>query len=143
MLRQEVDQETPPANDTRVTSPLRVVSEDSPVARAIAVMQRDLTTQWTVPLLARAARSSRTTLGRRFVEETGVPPLRYLTRLRMERAAELLRDPAKRLADVAPAVGYGTEFALNRAFKRQFGLSPGRFRVAGPVAGGTRTRMAA
>ena len=128
-----------PANDVTREEPERAASTlscrsgvppDSPVARAIAVLLRDLSAPWTVSSLARAVAASRTTLARRFVEETSEPPLRHLTTLRMRRAAELLRDSNLPLAEIAPAVGYGTEFALSRAFRRHFGVSPGRFRSA-------------
>lgn len=127
-----------PENDTTAAP-----SADSPVARAIDRMERDLAAPWTVPLLARAACVSRATLARRFVEETGESPIEYLTRLRMERAAELLAETTERLADIAPRVGYDSEFTFGRAFRRHFGVAPGRFRTASPAPAGTRTRMAA
>src|SRR6478736_2547710 len=62
----------------------------SPVTKAIELMRRELSKRWTVTALARAVGVSRPVLARRFVEETGVSPLRYLTKLRMDRAAALL-----------------------------------------------------
>jgi AraC-like DNA-binding protein len=71
---------------------------------------------------------SRATLTRRFGATIGEPPLSYLARWRMLLAAQLLRDTADPLAGVARAVGYGSEFAFAKAFKRHHGVAPGAYR---------------
>lgn len=91
-----------------------------PVDRALALMKRDLRRRWTVTELARAVGVSRPVLARRF-HERGASPIAVLTRLRA-------RDTDRSLAEIADAVGYESEFAFNRAFKRHHGISPGRFR---------------
>ncbi|MEV5646752.1 AraC family transcriptional regulator [Nocardia sp. NPDC052254] len=83
---------------------------------------------WTVPELGAIAGVSRATLGRRFAATVGEPPLSYLTRWRMLTAARLLRDTDTPLASVAHKVGYQSEFAFAKAFKREYGLAPGRYR---------------
>ncbi|MGE0775230.1 MAG: helix-turn-helix transcriptional regulator, partial [Sphingomonadaceae bacterium] len=84
---------------------------------------------WTVDKLARVAGMSRTALAVRFHELIGEPPLQCLTRLRMDMATDmLLRDDAP-VKSIAERVGYGTEAAFNRAFVRQLGTSPGRWRT--------------
>jgi AraC-like DNA-binding protein len=98
-----------------------------PVDRALALLKRDLRHRWTVSELARAVGVSRPVLARRF-HERGASPIAVLARLRLERAAELARDTDRSLAEIADAVGYESEFAFNRAFKRHHGVSPGRFR---------------
>jgi transcriptional regulator GlxA family with amidase domain len=105
-----------------------------PVARRAAELLRsELTRPWTVTTLARRLAVSRPVLARRFRAAHGVSPMRYLTRLRMERAAELLtRAPELGLAEVATCVGYGSEFAFNRAFKRHHGRAPGGYRRFAP-----------
>ncbi len=110
------------SNDTNVISLHR-----DPVDRALALMERDLRRRWTVTELARAVGVSRPVLARRF-HERGASPIAVLTRLRLEHAAELARDTDRSLAEIADAVGYESEFAFNRAFKRHHGISPGRFR---------------
>lgn len=83
---------------------------------------------WTVPDLSAVAGVSRATLTRRFAATVGEPPLSYLTRWRMLTAARLLRDTDTPLASVARKVGYQSEFAFAKAFKREYGLAPGQYR---------------
>lgn len=91
-------------------------------------MRSDLAARATVTSLARTVGLSRQAFARRFVAATSASPLRYLTRLRLERAAELLVDSNAGLAEIATGVGYDSEFAFNRAFRRHHGTPPGRFR---------------
>ncbi|MFD0576593.1 helix-turn-helix domain-containing protein [Dactylosporangium darangshiense] len=73
---------------------------------------------------------SRAPFARRFTALTGRAPLSYLTWWRMTLAARLLRDSDAPLRVVAQRVGYASEFAFAAAFKRRFGIAPGRFRRA-------------
>lgn len=108
---------------------------DRRVWKAMTLMQAELPRRWTVETLAKCVGLSRPAFARQFVSNTGLSPLRYLTRCRMEYAAELLRHSDEGLAEVAARVGYDSEFAFNRAFKRHHGLSPGMFRRQSPMAG--------
>jgi AraC-like DNA-binding protein len=101
---------------------------DDPVARAIELLERDLARNWSVEGLARAVGLSRAAFARRFRAATGSPPERFWIERRMQRASELLRQGDRSLAEIAGAVGYGSEFALSRAFKRWAGVSPGQYR---------------
>ncbi|WP_437572949.1 AraC family transcriptional regulator [Sorangium sp. So ce887] len=101
---------------------------DRRVARVLRLMQEKPAERWTLEALAKAAGLSRAALARRFLAELGVPPLRYLAELRMQRAAELLAEGDGSLAAVAAEVGYDSEFAFSRAFKRRTGEAPGAFR---------------
>ncbi|MGK3996991.1 AraC family transcriptional regulator [Sorangium sp. So ce1024] len=83
---------------------------------------------WTVEALARAAGMSRSAFAARFKGALGVAPLEYLTRWRMRRAAEMLADDAASTAAVASAVGYDTDGAFVKAFKRHMGETPGAYR---------------
>jgi AraC-like DNA-binding protein len=103
-------------------------SLDKPVARALALLQADPAKRWTVERLARAVGLSRATFARRFVAVSGCSPLRYLTDLRLALAASLLENDDASLAEVATRVGYVSEFAFSRAFKRRHGVAPGLFR---------------
>ena len=78
--------------------------------------------------LARAVGLSRAAFARRFVLATGVSPLRFLNALRLERAAQLLGETDAGLAEVAEKVGYASEFAFSRAFKRHHGVAPSVYR---------------
>jgi transcriptional regulator GlxA family with amidase domain len=104
---------------------------DERVHEAIELMGRELAKRWTVSELARRVGLSRPAFARRFKESTGESPLRHLVRKRMERAAELVRTTDWGLAQIAGRVGYDSEFAFNRAFKRAHRLAPGTFRKLG------------
>ena len=104
------------------------VSGDPQIAKVIETMVSDLARAWTVGELAKSAGMSRPTLARRFVRAIGEAPLKHLARLRMERAARLLATTDDALCRIAPDVGYETEFAFSRAFRRHHGVPPGVFR---------------
>lgn len=104
--------------------------DDELVARALSAIHADLRREWNVVSLARAAATSRATLGRRFVAGVGEPPLAYLARARMQEAAQLLLASDAGLGAIAEQVGYQSEFAFNRAFRRAFGIPPGAYRRA-------------
>ena len=78
--------------------------------------------------LARAAGLSQTVLRDRFVELLGEPPMRYCAKWRMRTAANMLRDGKANTANIAYAVGFNSEAAFNRAFKREFGEPPASWR---------------
>jgi AraC-like DNA-binding protein len=83
---------------------------------------------WTVQQLSRTAGMSRTAFGRRFRSVVGVPPIAYLSEWRLASAARLLRETTAPVATVARRVGYSTPFALSAAFRRKYGVPPGRYR---------------
>ncbi|WP_437497829.1 AraC family transcriptional regulator [Sorangium sp. So ce1099] len=114
------------ARDRRVARAARAF--DRRVARALQLIQEKPAARWTIEALARAAGLSRAAFARRFLAELGVPPLRYVAELRMQRAAELLAEGDRSLASIAAEVGYDSEFAFSRAFKRHTGEAPGAFR---------------
>ena len=101
---------------------------DPAVATALHAVHADPARPWTVDDLAATAGVSRATLARRFVATIGEGPLSYVTRWRMILAAKRLRESADALATVAREVGYGSEFAFAKAFKREFGSAPGQYR---------------
>jgi AraC-like DNA-binding protein len=101
---------------------------DPQVGRALALMHAEPRRDWTLDALAAEVACSRATFARRFRELVGEPPLVYLTRLRMDVAARLLRESDQPLAAVAERVGYASEFAFNRTFHRVRGVPPGRYR---------------
>ncbi|CAM4045653.1 AraC family transcriptional regulator [Kibdelosporangium persicum] len=103
---------------------------DPVIAAALRAMHENPAEPWTVATLASSAGLSRAPFARRFAEKVGQPPLTYLTWWRMTIAAQLLRDTTAPLTVIAGKVGYGSEFAFSAAFKRQFGVSPGRYRRA-------------
>ncbi|MFI6097456.1 AraC family transcriptional regulator [Lentzea sp. NPDC051213] len=101
---------------------------DHPVTTALQAMHDTPAAPWTVAKLAATAGLSRATFARRFTAYTGQPPLTYLTWWRMTLAARVLRSTDAPLSSVAAGVGYASEFAFAAAFKRSFGVAPGRYR---------------
>lgn len=97
---------------------------DLVVRRALALFESSPERRWTVEDIAAAVGVSRAVLGRRFAAALASPPLRALTQVRMQRAARLLRETDHGLARIADAVGYDSEFAFSRAFKRAYHLAP-------------------
>lgn len=107
----------------------RRVAPDVRVARAIELLNRDISKRWTVELLAKAVGLSRAALAKRFLAVHGLPPMRYLTQRRMQVAAALLFASDVGLAEVAARVGYQSEFAFNRVFRRYYHVPPGQYRL--------------
>ena len=103
---------------------------DPVVSRAIASLHAEPSRHWTIEDLAADAGASRTVLGERFAKLLGAAPIEYLARLRMQLAAERLRSTRQSLIQVAEAVGYESEAAFSRAFRRIVGVSPGAWREA-------------
>lgn len=101
---------------------------DLQVARAIAAMKADPSRSWTVAALARIAGLSRAAFARRFKRAMRVPPLRWLTEHRLKIAQTRLVETEMALAAVAQEIGYVSEFAFAKTFKRMFGVAPGKFR---------------
>ncbi len=101
---------------------------DRAVATALARLHEEPARAWTVESLAREVGMSRPVLARRVRQKVGLPPLTYLTQARMDLAARRLLRTDDALAKIARRVGYDSEFAFNRAFKKEYGVPPGRFR---------------
>jgi AraC-like DNA-binding protein len=101
---------------------------DPAIAAALRMIHENPRRQWTVALLGEAAGLPRTAFTRRFTAMVGQPPMRYLISWRLGLGARLLRETDAPLAAIARQVGYSTEFAFAGAFRREYGLSPGRFR---------------
>lgn len=101
---------------------------DPVVGRALACLHERPAHPWTTEDLAREAGLSRSAFADRFTELIGAPPMRYLGGWRMELAARALRDGGLPIAKIAYEVGYESEAAFNRAFKRAFGQPPAAWR---------------
>jgi len=98
------------------------------VARALALMHARPAHPWTVEDLARRVGMSRSGFAQRFADLLGVPPMQYLAHWRLQLASQQLRLSDRPLASVAEDVGYESEAAFNRAFKREFGVPPATWR---------------
>jgi AraC-like DNA-binding protein len=102
---------------------------DPLVGRALALVHERPGHHWTLAELATAAASSRSSLAERFAELVGIPPMQYLAQWRMQVAGGLLKETGAKVAAVAAEVGYDSEAAFSRAFKKATGVAPGAWRV--------------
>lgn len=103
---------------------------DEHVAAALELIHDAPAEAWTVETLGRRVGLSRSGLAARFKSLLGMPPMQYITRLRLQKASQLLRDTDDSLAEIASRVGYESEAAFNRAFKRFVGQPPAAWRKA-------------
>jgi AraC-like DNA-binding protein len=110
---------------------------DPTLAAALEALHADPARPWRLQDLAATAGLSRATLARRFTSVTGQSPMAYLAWWRMAVAARLLRDTDLSLPEIARRVGYGSPYAFAHAFKRHFGLAPGRYRTADQTVAAT------
>ena len=101
---------------------------DPAVARALAIIHSRYSEDLDIETLARESGVSRTVLGERFAQLIGEPPMRYCARWRMRVAANMLRDGKQNASNVAYAVGFNSEAAFTRAFKREYGIPPATWR---------------
>lgn len=101
---------------------------DESIGRALQKLHERPAHQWSLEELAKEIAVSRSTLAERFAQLVGVPPMQYLAQWRIQLAASLLRGGKAGLAEIAERVGYGSEAALSRAFKRQVGVAPAHYR---------------
>jgi pimeloyl-ACP methyl ester carboxylesterase/AraC-like DNA-binding protein len=101
---------------------------DPAVSKALSIIHTRYAEELDIESLAREAGVSRTVLGERFHDLIGEPPMRYCARWRMRIAANMLRDGKQGMANIAYSVGFGSEAAFNRAFKREYGVPPATWR---------------
>jgi len=115
-----------PAEQTGWLAGLR----DRFVGKTLALIHSKPAHPWTVEELAGTVGLSRSALAERFTGLIGQPPMQYLTRWRLQLAANLLRASSRNVASVAAGVGYDSEAAFSRAFKRELGITPAAWRRA-------------
>jgi AraC-like DNA-binding protein len=103
-------------------------ARDPIIGEALALLHKEPAEPWTVSDLARRIGLSRTRFAERFRHFLGESPMAYLAQWRLKLGAEILRSTEDSVAQVAGAVGYGSEAAFNRAFKREFDCPPAQYR---------------
>lgn len=104
---------------------------DPDIGKALALLHKQPSHPWTIASLATEVGLSRSLLAERFRHYLSDTPMGYLTRWRLQLAAQVLSTTSKSVAEVAGEVGYESEPSFNRAFKREFGVPPARFRSQG------------
>jgi AraC-like DNA-binding protein len=103
--------------------------QDRAIGESLALMHSQPDRPWTVAELADAVKYSRSSFAARFTALVGEPPMEYLTRWRLQLAIRLLKEqPALPISAVASSVGYSSEAAFSRAFKRKLGVAPSSYR---------------
>jgi AraC-like DNA-binding protein len=101
---------------------------DAYVSKALTLLHSQVAEAWTTEDLAREVGLSRSALADRFTSVLGEPPMRYLSKHRMNVAANLLQEGRQNAGNIAYSVGFNSEAAFNRAFKKEFGTPPGSWR---------------
>lgn len=104
-------------------------ARDPIVGKSLGLLHGRVAHPWTIADLANEVGISRTALVERFTRYLSEPPMAYLTRWRLHLAARSLENTPRGVAEIAGEVGYESEAAFNRAFKREFGVPPGRYRT--------------
>jgi AraC-like DNA-binding protein len=103
---------------------------DPQIGRALALIHREPERDWTVARLAHEVAMSRSAFSARFTDLVGESPMRYVARWRMNVALTMLTEGGAALAEIAARLGYHSEAAFSRAFKRTVGMAPGTARAA-------------
>jgi AraC-like DNA-binding protein/quercetin dioxygenase-like cupin family protein len=143
LLGQEVAEERPGTAATRaalidlmLVTLLRSCAspeEDDPgIAATLDAIHENPRAPWSVRRLSEVAGLSRTVFTGRFSASIGKPPMAYVSSMRLDLAARLLRGTTRPLSAIAHEVGYASEFAFAAAFRREYGVPPGRFRRETP-----------
>jgi AraC-like DNA-binding protein len=109
--------------------------QDPQIGRALALVHLDPAREWTVAALAAEAMMSRSAFAARFTALVGEPAMQYVTRWRMHTALGWLDDDGVTVAELAGRLGYRSEAAFSRAFKRIVGVAPGGARTRVQIAG--------
>jgi AraC-like DNA-binding protein len=115
---------------------------DPEVGKALALLHRKPADPWTIASLANEVGISRSVLAERFRCYLSETPIAYLTRWRLQLGAQMLKSTNSGVAQIAAEVGYESEPSFNRAFKREFGLPPARFRSQSKSGRSTAVRHA-
>jgi AraC-like DNA-binding protein len=101
---------------------------DKHLSKAIEAMHSGLDRSWSVELLAREARMSRSAFALKFKTVLGQTPLEYLTQWRLYKAGAMIRSNHTSFAEIASTIGYGSESSFSRVFKREMGVAPREYR---------------
>ncbi|HWB75608.1 MAG TPA: AraC family transcriptional regulator [Nannocystaceae bacterium] len=120
---------------TSATSGWLGALRDPQVGEALRLMHAEPAADWSVAALASRVAMSRSAFATRFTEMVGTSPLQYLIAWRTSKAASLLRGSQESIAAIALRVGYDSEAAFNKAFKRTLGVTPGAYRRGAAIDG--------
>ena len=116
------------ANGLEDATSFIAAAQDKQIGRAISAFHADIKKEWSVVDLAVAAAMSRSVFSDRFRELVGVPPMVYVARWRMLKAQNFLLESNMPVSQISEHVGYGSEFAFAKTFKKIIGVAPGDYR---------------
>lgn len=102
---------------------------DPQIGKAMRAFHEDIKAAWTVDTMAQTAQMSRSSFAARFRVLLGETPMQYVASWRMQKSLELLERSGAKLSEVGPQVGYETDAAFSKAFKRVMGMTPGQYRA--------------
>jgi len=122
-IRQHIGTKTPPCDKPRF-----VVVKDRFIRKAVTLIQNDPSHAWSISELSSKVGLSRSALAGRFISHFGEPPMQYVARRRIALAADALMSTNDGVVQIASNVGYDSEAAFNRAFKKEYGLPPAAWR---------------
>jgi len=97
---------------------------DEKLGAALRLMHTTIHNDWTIAMLASRVGMSRAVFAARFKEKVGISPMTYLTRMRLHKAQHLLKQSTRSMAQIAADVGYSSEAAFHKAFRREWGVIP-------------------
>jgi transcriptional regulator GlxA family with amidase domain len=120
----------------------RLSAEENPIARALQLINADLSAEWSIGRLARSVGMSRSSFAAHFVAQVGRPPMEVVTEQRMHKASNLLQSTDLKLAEIGEKVGYKSETSFCRRFKQFFRLSPGQMRKMARAKTGRKPQAA-
>ncbi|MBP5054918.1 AraC family transcriptional regulator [Pseudomonas chlororaphis] len=104
---------------------------DPLIGQALALLHAEPGAAWSVERLASLVNQSRSNLAQRFTQLVGQSPMRYLMHWRMQLAGQRLQTSSLRISQIAEQLGYESEAAFSRAFRREFGVAPSEYRSRG------------
>ena len=101
---------------------------DNQISKALKLIHSDVAQNWTLETLSAQVGMSRTSLANRFKELVGTTMFDYLTKVRLQKACNLLKTTVQPVYSIAEKSGYRSEISFNKAFKQHLGITPGRYR---------------
>lgn len=128
ILRVHIAEHTEPNGQCQRQAGLLCALADPSLRQTFELIHGQTAQTWTVAKLASKVNMSRTAFSTRFTQLAGMPPLTYLTRWRMLKAGDLLRQSTSTITEIAACVGYKSEASFSKAFKREMDMAPGAFR---------------
>lgn len=114
-------------------------ARDAVVGHSLMLMHQSPMEPWTIAQLAKRVGASRSSLAQRFAQFLGEPPMKYLADWRMRLAARMLSSGSRSVLEIAVQVGYDSEAAFTRAFKRRYGSPPAQYRKQSRATRGAAT----